>query len=209
MALAAGCGKRATAPSLPELAKELDATIPAAWRDKLSLEPGEVIAKGFRYSLVVPKGWVRSAVHEGTLVPPDNTVIDASPTFGFNNEVALGSYCAGECVVRDWREASDAQIFAQFKDGRVRGTVLTDEQQPNGRLLILQREPEKGSDVKVTPQDKARIVVRAWWEKNATSYHVCQVTLSDISYALAPVMAAACMTATATPVPAASGSASK
>ena len=199
---AIGCGKRPQPPSLPELAAQINATLPAAWKDKFSLTPGTIDAKGQRYTLLVPKGWVASPAHEGTIVPADNTIIDASPVFGFSNEVAVSSYCGGECGPgRDWRKVSDDQFFAQFKDTRVRSTILTDEQQPSGRLMIVQREPEKGSDVKVTPQDKARLVLRAWWEKNGTSYHLCQVSLSDISYELAPAMAAACMTATVAPIP--------
>ncbi|HRC59290.1 MAG TPA: hypothetical protein PKU97_25385 [Kofleriaceae bacterium] len=204
---AVGCRRAAPKPGLPELAAQINAAIPAAWKGKVTLEPWTVDSNGHRYALLLPKGWKLSPVHEGTVVPADNNQLDDSEVFGSGNEVSVMSYCAGDCSPgRDWYKASDDQIFAQFRDMRVRGTVLSDERQPNGRLLITQREPEKGTDVKVTAQDKSRIVVRAWWDKNGSSYHVCQVVLSDVSYELAPAMAAACMTATATPLP---GAASK
>lgn len=200
---AASCGKGASRPSLAELAEQVNAAVPPKWKDQFSLTPGTIDADGFRYTLLVPRGWVQHKVHEGTVVPPDNNdVLDASPVFGFNNEVVVSSQCGGDCQPgRDWRAVSDAQLFAQLRDGRVLGTVLSDEAQANGRLVIFQREPEKGTDVKVTPQTKARLVMRVWWDKKGSSYHLCQGTLSDISYELAPVMAAACMSATAAPVP--------
>lgn len=98
--------------------------------------------------------------------------------------------------VKEWRKASHTQMFEQFVTGLIRGTVLSDQELPNGRLMIFQRNPEKGSDVKVTPGDKARLVIRAWWDPKADRYHICQVTLSDLSFELAPVAAALCMTAT-------------
>jgi hypothetical protein len=192
-----GCGHRAAAPpSLEQLAAEINAAIPAAWTSKIELAPGAIEWKSWRYSLLLPKGWPASQI-DGAVEPADNNVVDYSPTFGFNNEVRVVAQCGGDCGgVKDWRVAADKQTFLQFMNGYVRGKVLSDDVQANGRLMIFQREPEKGYDVKVVPGDKARLVIRAWWEKNDTRYHVCQVTLSDISYQLAPVMAAACMSAT-------------
>jgi hypothetical protein len=195
--IAVGCrGGADKQPSLEQLAKRFNAEIPEKWKPKIELAPGAIEWKDWRYTLLLPKGWPASQI-DGAVEPPDNNIVDFSPTFGFNNEVRVVAQCGGDCGgVKDWKAASDKQMFQQFHNGLVRGTVLSEEELPNGRLMIFQREPEKGFDVKVVPGDKARLVIRAWWQKNADRYHVCHVTLSDVSYELAPVMSAACMTAT-------------
>lgn len=175
---------------------EINALIPARWKGRIELVPGTIVWKDWRYTLLLPKGWVESQI-DGAVEPPDNNVVDYSQVFGFNNEVRTFAQCGGDCGgVKDWKTASDKQMFRQFTTGLIRGVVLSDQEQPNGRLMIQQREPEKGYDVKVVPNDKARLVIRAWWNPNEDRYHVCHVTLSDLSYDLAPAMAAACMTAT-------------
>lgn len=192
------CGKKEPRkPTLAEEAVEINRLIPDKWKSKFELEPGQLEWKGqWRYKLLLPKGWLPSQV-EGAVEPPDNNVVDQSPTFGFNNEVSVFAACGGDCGgVKEWRKASHTQMFEQFVTGLIRGTVLSDQELPNGRLMIFQRNPEKGSDVKVTPGDKARLVIRAWWDPKADRYHICQVTLSDLSFELAPVAAALCMTAT-------------
>lgn len=198
VAAAGGCGKKAPRKAtLAEEATEINKLIPAAWKGKIEFAPGDLEWKGqWRYKLLLPKGWVPSQV-DGAVEPPDNNVVDQSPTFGFNNEVSVFPACGGDCGgVKEWRKASHTQMFEQFVTGLIRGTVLSDQELPNGRLMIFQRMPEKGSDVKVTPGDKARLVIRAWWDPKADRYHICQVTLSDLSFELAPVAAAVCMTAT-------------
>lgn len=194
-----GCGRGAKKPpTLAEQAAEINALIPARWKGKIEFVPGTIVWKDWRYSLLVPKGWLDSQI-DGAVEPPDNGELDFSPTFGFNNEVSTFAQCGGDCGgVKDWKVASDKQMFSQFTTGLIRGIVLSDKEltNPPGRLMIQQREPEKGYDVKVVPNDKARLVIRAWWNPKEDRYHICQVTLSDLSYDLAPVMAAVCMTAT-------------
>ncbi|MEZ4364055.1 MAG: hypothetical protein R3B48_28035 [Kofleriaceae bacterium] len=200
LCLGLACRHPARAPTLEDSAREINAQLPARWRGKIEFVPGTIEAKGWRYRLLVPKGWPPSQV-DGAVEPPDNDQVDHSLTFGFNNELRVSAQCGGDCgPVRDWRSASQDQMFHQFETGYVRGSILSDEQQPNGRLMIFQRSPEKGLDVKVVPGDKARLVVRAWWTPKEDRYHVCYGTLSDESFELAPAMAAACMTATATRV---------
>ncbi len=196
-ALGAGCGKSAPrAPTLAESAAEINALIPEKWKGKIEFVPGSIVFKNWKYTMLVPKGWLDSQIH-GAVEPPDNNVVDFSKTFGFNNEVAMRALCGGDCTgeVKEWRAASDKQMFHQYSSGLIRGTVLSDKALPDGRLFIFQRSPEKGTDVKVVPGDKARLVIRAWWNPKEDRYHTCVVTLSDLSYELAPVMAAACMTA--------------
>jgi hypothetical protein len=199
---ASGCGRgKKREPTLAESAAEINALIPARWKGKIEFVPGTIVWKDWRYSLLVPKGWPASQI-DGAVEPPDNNVVDFSPMFGFNNEVAVFAQCGGDCGgVKDWRAASDKQMFNQFTTGLIRGTVLTDQALPNGRLMIVQRQPEKGTDVKVVPGDKARLIIRAWWDPKEDRYHLCQYTLSDLSYDLAPVAAALCMTATAERIP--------
>jgi hypothetical protein len=204
VALITSCGKSTKRPpTLAEAAVEINALIPEKWKGKIELVPGSIVYKDWKYSLLLPKGWPESQIY-GAVEPPDNNVVDFSPTFGYNNEVAMRPLCGGDCGgVKEWKAASDKQMFRQFTTGLIRGSVLTDKELPDGRLFIYQRSPEKGSDVKVVPGDKARLIIRAWWNVKEDRYHTCHVTLSDLSYELAPVMAAACMTATAERVPAA------
>jgi hypothetical protein len=189
------------AATLEQVASEINALIPEQWKTKIEFAPGVIDFKKHRFTLLLPKGWVPSQL-DGIVVPPDNNIVEMSAVFGFNNDVSVRTQCGGDCGgIKDWKAASDYQTFEQYTTGRVRGIVLSDEATPNGRLMIFQREPQKGADVKVVPGDKARLVMRAWWEKNDTKYYMCQATLSDLSFLLAPAMAAACMTATVQPVP--------
>ncbi len=198
LALAVSCGRAAKKPlTLDEQAAEINALIPPKWKDKILFVPGTITFKDWKYSLLLPKGWVDSPL-AGTVVPPDNNIVDFSPTFGYNNEVSTVALCGGDCGgVKDWKAASEKQLFSQFTTGLIRGKALSDQPMENGRLMIYQRSPEKGNDVKVVPGDKARLVIRAWWDPKEERYHHCQITLSDLSFELAPVMAAVCMTATA------------
>jgi hypothetical protein len=203
--LLASCRSAPRQPTLAETATQVNALIPAKWRGKIEFVPGTIVAKDWRYSLLVPKGWLVSQI-EGALEPADNNVVDFSPTFGFNGELRTEPLCGGDCgPIRDWRVAADDQVFHSFEIKYVRGKVLSDERQSNGRLMIFQRAPEKGFDVKVVPGDKARLVLRAWWNAKEDRYHFCQATLSDDAFELAPAMAAACMSATAERVKAPAG----
>ena len=114
-----------------------------------------------RVIMAVPKGWEEAKDFAGRFTPP-------ADTFGAGTKLNAGVTCSGQCIVKDWEEAVNER-HALYREKKDRYEVLRDDklQEPTGQLLIA----------KNTSGEPTIHISLATWQKTATRYYVCEVTL--------------------------------
>jgi hypothetical protein len=178
---AAACGDKpaatpaATKPDAQairaELAKregEPSAALPAGLKGRLAfaatvLDDGRLVA-------LAPKDWKESSI-PGSLRPPEGSDL------GFMSQFAVTTNCDGECTAKDWPTVADKVDLAQLRGADF--TVVKDEAQPDGRLLVART------------LDRTYVVL-VRWQTGASRYAVCRATLDQELAEAAPAFEAAC-----------------
>jgi hypothetical protein len=165
-------------------ADQVNALVPAEWKDKIRFTVQPVVDKKGRssetYKLAAPAGW-KPGFLGGSLQPADADDFGRSKVLHIKAEMRVGSNCDGQCTNKDWAAVVDKVYYQQFTSGQVQGKVVKDDKRPEGRTLVFAREPKKETqgDTVITHGERGINIITTWWKKGGSMLYLCEADLGE------------------------------